>query len=128
MGKLNPFDYVNSINDKKYIFREEDEGAYNKDCCWTVTKAFANLPETLFLANLANRLGLRGKQHYDFFYYVLTKRKRFSEWHKTEKIDALEVIQEYYGCNINRAREYLKALSDNDIKTLKKKLERGGKP
>jgi hypothetical protein len=62
---------------------------------------------------------------YDYYLYGLSKNKRFSKWIKPEESDNLSIIKEYYGYSDKKAREVLLILSENQIKILKNKLNKG---
>jgi len=64
---------------------------------------------------------------YDFFINILRPRKRYSKWFKRESNDDLDAVAEYFGYNYVRAKEALDVLTDDDIKKLKQKLQKGGK-
>ena len=67
------------------------------------------------------------KLQYDFFINILRPRKRYSKWFKRESNDDLDAVAEYFGYNYVRAKEALDVLTDDDIKKLKQKLQKGGK-
>jgi hypothetical protein len=46
---------------------------------------------------------------------------------KASKIDDLEYVKEYYGYSNEKAKSALKLLNDEQIKTIKDSLNKGGK-
>jgi hypothetical protein len=54
------------------------------------------------------------------------KRKRFSKWHKSNSDEDLQAVIDYYGYSVNKAKEALKILNDEQLVTIKTKLMRGG--
>jgi len=48
------------------------------------------------------------------------------KWLKPETVDALQLIQEYYGYSIEKARQVLPLFSDAQLLVLKEKLNKGG--
>ncbi len=64
------------------------------------------------------------KLQYDYYFYSVSKKKRFSKWVKPEKLKDIEVIKEVYGYSDTRAREVLDLVP---IEELYKFIEKGGK-
>ena len=56
----------------------------------------------------------------------IRKNKRFSKWHKAEKSELLEIVMEFYGYSIKRAKEVLPLLTTEDIEQMKIVLDKGG--
>ena len=110
------FDYISSINEKKYIFDEEDCSDYIEAI---VNRAFSLSPDTLFLAAEADRLKLKKRQHYDFLFYTIDKGKRFPKWAKFEKEENLDLISDHFYINTQKAKKALKCLTENDIEEIK---------
>jgi thiosulfate reductase cytochrome b subunit len=54
-------------------------------------------------------------------------RKRFNKWIKAEKIEAIEVIKEYYGYSTEKARQVLPLLDESKLDYLRTKLIKGGR-
>jgi hypothetical protein len=57
---------------------------------------------------------------------IVQPRKRYNKWLKPEKLENLELVQQYYGYSIKKARHVLALLNDSQIKTIKEKLFKGG--
>ena len=57
---------------------------------------------------------------------IIRKNKRFSKWHKAEKSELLEIVMEFYGYSIKRAKEVLPLLTTEDIEQMKIVLDKGG--
>ena len=64
---------------------------------------------------------------YQFLINIVRKKKRFSKWIKKEKIEAIDIIKEYYGYNTDKARQVVSILSKEQIDDIKSKLYKGGK-
>ena len=80
------------------------------------------------LVNEMNKLHhLDKKLQFDFLLNSVRTRKRFAPWLKEEKIDNLECVKEYYGYSNEKAKSALKILNDEQIKTIKDSLNKGGK-
>ena len=126
---VNPFDYINAINNGKHIIRDSDnkelaEKDYNP---FLTNRSFSYFRDTIIIANEMNsKSNLLKLQQYDFYINTVRPKKRFSKWAKQEKDLSLDIIVEYYKCSFNKAKQILKLLSDDDLKEMKKKLEKGG--
>ena len=126
-NNISPFDFVNSINDTKVniIVDKWSEEEYNP---FIVNKALSFTPDTVIYANEMNSRPHLGKAlQYNFLINIVRKKKRFSKWIKKEKIEAIEIIKEYYGYNTEKARQVVSILSKEQIDNIKSKLYKGGK-
>ena len=125
--KLTPFDYINMINLKTAI-PETLEG-YEQ---FITNKNYAQFLETVLYANEINT-DCDPQLNFDFYYYALPKKKRFSKWAKRTKIvnskkDVLNNIIEHYNCSMEKAQEIYNILEyDNLLKTFNAQVDKGGK-
>ena len=125
--KISPFDFVKSINDTKenLIIDDWSEDQYN---AFIVNKALSFTPDTIIYANEMNsRPHLEKVLQYQFLINIVRKKKRFSKWIKKEKIEAIDIIKEYYGYNTDKARQAVSILSKEQIDDIKSKLYKGGR-
>ena len=126
----NPFQYLETINTTKTnLMRssENDELAERGYNPFLVNRGLSYFPDTISYANEMNlNHELDSKLQYEFLLNVVRKRKRFSKWHKKEEDEVLDVITEYYNCNLTRAREYKKILTDDQLNEIRAKLVKGG--
>ena len=124
---MNPFDYLNSINDtkKNVIIDDATEKTYNS---FMVNRSLSYFNDTVVLANEMNRYHhLDNKLQFDFLINIVRKKKRFSKWLKPEENAEIEVIKEYYSYSNEKAKQIHSLLSRDQINELKKKVNRGGK-
>ena len=127
MGKMNPFEYLNAINMTKKDIMVDDiaEKEYNS---FMVNRGLSYFRDTVIYANEMNKNHhLDNRLQFDFFINIVRKKKRFSKWNKTETVDDLDIVKEYYGYSNEKARTALKLLSPNQINEIRKKVYRGGK-
>lgn len=112
------FDYVKSINEKKYIDDVDfDPKEYNK---YIVIKAFSYFVDTVLIANELDSINVSDeRQHYDFLYHIINKRKRFSKWFKMNRDESIALIQKYYGCNASKAQEIVGILTTEQLDYIK---------
>ncbi len=132
MSDLSPFDFINSVSrDKKDLIRnhpeltpEQAEKQYNP---FMVNRGLSYFPDTVLHANEMNRLpGAFKEAQYRYYLTVLRPNKRFSKWHKAEKNNDLDLIQELYSCNRRIATGYLKLFTEEQLAELRKTGEAGG--
>ena len=122
-------DYLKEINtDKTPLMDSEDEMWEKKYPPYIVNKCLAPFLDTIHLVNEMNvNCHLDHKLQFDFLLNSLRARKRFTPWLKASKIDDLEYVKEYYGYNNEKAKSALKILNDEQIKTIKNSLDKGGR-
>lgn len=124
---ISPFDFINAIHHSKDALIVDDwsEKQYNP---WLINKGLSYGADTVIYANEVNsRPHVPARLQFDFLINTVRPRKRFNKWLKPETVDALETVQEYYGYSIDKARQVLPLLSDVQLETIKKKLNKGGK-
>ena len=122
-------DYLNAINTtKENVMDTEDEMWEKKYPPFIVNKCVAPFTDTLILVNEINRLHHLDKRlQFDYLLNSIRPRKRFTPWVKANKLDDLEYVKEFYGYNNEKARVALSILNDEQIATIKRKLNKGGK-
>ena len=93
-----------------------------------VNKCVAPFPDTIHLVNEMNiHQHLDSKLQFDFLLNSLRPRDRYTPWLKAKKIKNIEYVKEYYGCSNEKAKVALDVLNDEQIKTIKNSLSKGGK-
>jgi len=124
---MNPFDYVNSINytKKDIMVTPGDEKGY---ASFMVNRSLSYFSDTVVIANEMNKFHhLDSRLQYQFLINIIRKRKRFSKWVKPELENDLESVKTYYGYSNEKARQILSLLSPSQIKTIKEKVNKGGR-
>ena len=127
---MNTFDFVNDINfGKKDIITDSAnpelaEKTYNP---FLTNRALSYFPDTIQFANMMNKNShIDHLLQYSFLLNIIRKRKRFSKWFKKNDDDVLEMVIEYYGYSVNKAKEALKILTDDQLEKIKEKMTKGG--
>ena len=122
-------EYLNAVNHtKEPLMDTEDEVWEKKYPPFIVNKCIAPFQDTIMLVNEMNRLHhLDKKLQFDFLLNSVRTRKRFAPWMKANKISNLEYVKEFYGYNNEKAKVALTILNDDQIATIKQKLNKGGK-
>jgi|TARA_B110000967_G_C18833399_1_gene535289 hypothetical protein len=122
-------DYLNAINHtKEKLMDTEDEEWERKYPPFIVNKCLAPFPDTILLLNEINQYpSIDKKLQFDFLINSLRPRKRFTPWVKAKKLEDIEYVKEFYGYNNEKAKVALTILNDDQIATIKQKLNKGGK-
>ena len=120
---MNPFELIKSIsNDKKDIL--ENEKDYN---AFMVNRGLSYFPDTVIYANEMNKFHhLDGRLQYQFLINTIRKRNRFSKWNKSSESEDINAIKLYYGYSNEKARDVLPLLSNENLKTIRGRIQHGG--
>lgn len=124
---ISPFDFINAIHHTKenLIVDDWSEKQYNP---YIVNKGLSYGHDTVIPANEMNsRPHLDKILQFHFLINIIGSKKRFNKWVKAEKIDDLEVIQEYYGYSTQKAKEVLKLLNPQQLDIIRTRTMKGGK-
>jgi NADH:ubiquinone oxidoreductase subunit len=125
---MSPFDFINAINDtKKNLF--EDPQASKDYSSFMINRGLSYFPDTVLYANEMNQHStIPVDWQFFFFLNTIPKKKRFSKWSKKDKeTKSIQLVKEYYGYSNERAKEALSVLTDNQLKMIEEKLEKGGR-
>jgi hypothetical protein len=123
-------DYLNAINlSKKNLLDTDDEDWEKKYPSFIINKCLSMHYDTLMQANEMNGYHfLPKKLQFNFFINSIRKKKRFGgKWLKSNQLKNLDYIKEYYGYSNEKAKTALNILSKEQIETIKKRLDKGGK-
>jgi len=125
----NLFDFLNEINlTKKDLIREDPlvEKDYNP---FMINRGLSYFADTVMYANEMNRhSGIPKIWQNDFFLNTITRKKRFSKWHKKDtESKSLQLVMEYYKYSTEKAKEVLGILTPEQLKMIELKLYKGGK-
>lgn len=124
---MNPFDFLNSINDNKQDLFEDPtaEKDYNS---FMVNRGLSFFPDTILYANEMNKFADAPKKwQYHFLLHSIPKKRRFSKWHKKEAAtELIQLIVDHYKYSEKRAIEVLSILSLAQIDEIRKSHEKGG--
>ena len=122
-------DYLNAINHtKEKLMDTEDEEWERKYPSYIVNKCLAPFQDTILLVNEINQYpSIDKKLQFDFLINSIRPRKRFTPWLKAKKLENIEYVKEFYGYNNEKAKVALTILNNDQIATIKQKLNKGGK-
>jgi len=117
-----PFDLIKHLSEKTSL--EYDIKDYQP---WMINKGFSNVLTSIFFAELMNQYSHLDKDiQRDFYFYGLSKGKRFGAWNKRNINTDVELIMQYYSVNTKVAESYLKLMTDADIIQLRESMIKGG--
>ena len=122
-------EYLNAINfTKKNLMESDDELWKKKYPAFIVNKLLSAFSDTIMLVNEMNKHHhLDKKLQFDFLLNSVRTRKRYVPWMKAKKLKNIECVKEYYGYSNEKAKSALNLLNDEQIKTIKDSLNKGGK-
>ena len=122
-------DYLKAINKTKEKLMDTNDAMWEKRYApFIVNKCLAPFPDTVHLVNEMNMSHhLDSKLQFDFLLNSLRSRDRYTPWLKAKKIKNIEYVKEYYGYSNEKAKVALDILNDEQIKTIKDSLSKGGK-
>lgn len=122
--KTTPFEFIESIQTKNYLFQERNAKHYvpfvvNMGLSQHVQNIGYVFEATILQANLSGlHIEFANQLQYDYLFHSIRKGKQFSKWAKVEQYDNLELIQETYKVNRDEGIKILAMLSDEDIQKL----------
>ena len=120
-------DWMNSINQTKKSLIDEDPDLETKYPPYIVNRCLSGHVDAIMFANEMNMNNhLDKKLQYDFLLNTLRSKKRFSPWIRKDELKTLECIKSYYGYSNEKARQVLSILTEDQITSIRKKLDTGG--
>lgn len=120
------FDFLNDITLGKENLMD-NEAAERLYPAYMVNRGLSQHQDTILYAAEMNKYPqLDKKMQHDFLFYAIPARKRMSKWAKKVDPVALDAVKQVYGYNDEKAKAAIEVLTDEQIKTLKKRLETGG--
>ena len=123
---MNPFDFVNSINQSKKDLLSDPEVSETDYVPFVVNKTLSYSPETLLYANEMNRYPfVDNKLQYHYLLNTVRPGKRFAKWVKRENVEDVEAVKQFYGYNIEKAQQALSILTVDNLNYIKQKLQSG---
>ena len=123
-------EYLNSINSTKTNLMDTQDPLWERKYpSFIINKCLAptGKHECLIVNEMNLHTHLDNKLQYDFLLNSLRREKRYAPWMKASKSKNLEYVKEYFGYNNEKARSVLNILNDEQIATIKEKLNKGGR-
>ena len=121
--------YLKSLNETKENLMESDDPMWEKKYSpFIINKCLAPFNDTIMLVNEMNqRHHLPPKLQYEFLLNTIRSKKRYAPWVKGDKLKDLEYVKEYFGYSNEKAKAALRILDNEQIKTIKDSLNKGGR-
>ena len=120
-------DWLNSINSTKKNLVEEDPDCIKKYPPYIINRCLSGHLDCIMYVNEMNmHIDLDNQLQYDFYLNTLRSKKRFAPWIRKEELKNLECIKSYYGYSNEKAKQVLPLLTEEQITTIRNKLEVGG--
>lgn len=124
--KYGIFDLLNDLTQKKdNEWTEEVEKVYNP---WMINKGLSQQSDCVMFANEMNlHHRLPKKAQFEYYNQVLRKyRRKGAKWPKPDDDADILMIMEIYNYSRQRAKETIKVLTPDQIKTLREQSNKGG--
>lgn len=127
---MNVFDFVNAINfTKKDLMTgtENDELAEKSYVPFIVNRGLSYFPDTILYANEMNiHNHLDNKLQFHYLINTIRPKKRFSKWAKKQEDNDIEAVKAFYGYSNAKAEQAVSVLSPEQLKEIKRRLNKGG--
>jgi hypothetical protein len=123
------FDFLNAINDNKKDLLREDPLTEKDYVPFMINRGLSYFPDTIMFANEMNAAADTPKQwQFDFYRIGISKRKRFSKWHKRDQLEEdVKLIMKEYDYSHHKALQIIDLLNETQLKHLREKYSNGGR-
>lgn len=120
---MSPFEFIKSISSTKKDIMENEKD-YN---AFMINRGLSYFPDTVIYANEMNKFHhLDSRLQYSFLINIVRKRNRFSKWNKSIESENINAIKRYYDYSNEKARDVLPLLSNENLKTIRGRINHGG--
>jgi len=122
------FDYLNAITYNKKDVIGDDPMAEKFYSPYHVNKTLSQNEDCILYVNEMNlRPTTDKKLQFDFLINNIRKRFRKAEkWLKSESLNDIECIKEYYNYNEEKARQVIGILSESELTMIREIIYKGG--
>ena len=124
---MNPFDYVNAIlYTKKDVMQENsNERDYSP---FLTNRALSYHRDSIFAAQQLNLIpGIDNRLQFRYLINTIRPMKRDKkQWAKKKENNDIDAVIEYFGYDHKQALVAISILSKDQLKQIKRKLEKGG--
>ena len=125
---MTPFDFLNAINEnKKDLF--VDPQAEKDYTPFMINRGLSFFADTILYANEMNmRVLIPAKWQFDFLKNSISKKKRFSKWHKRDATpEQVKLVMKHYKYSEKRAMEALNVMTPKQVIELQQAYDQGGR-
>ena len=127
---MNPFDYLNAINDTKQNVIEDSDNPELAEKLYPpylVNRGLSFFIDTVYLANEMNRHHhLENKMQFDFLINIVRKKERFSKWFKAQPDEEVQAVTDHSGYSQDNARQVVDLLTKEQITQIIERQRKGG--
>jgi hypothetical protein len=129
---MSPFDFVKDIQGpKKDLVRTSDsspEEALKVYHPWVINRAMSFYVDSILYANEVNmNPHIDRLMQHDYYLHSIRSMRRSHSWIKTvEPTEDVRAVMEYMGISSNRAKEYVRVLTPDQLHEIKTRTLKGG--
>lgn len=122
--KVTPFEFIESIQVKKYLIDDKNASHYNPHI---VTMGISQFVQNIGYAYEASKLQslvsglhteLANKLHYDYLFHTIREGKQYGKWAKVEKYEHLDLIMKTYSVNRDEGINILNRLTQDEVQQI----------
>jgi len=127
---MTPFDHIKAITETKentVLGTDNDDLAQKSYEPFIVNRGLSLFPDTVLYANEMNRLALLEKApQFLYLLNIIRPRKRYEKWIKKTAMDDEKIVADYYNISLRKAKDAIKVLTPDHVKTMRQLLDTGG--
>ncbi len=121
---MTPFDVIKHITTGEKLPEDFTLSLYSP---FVVNRGLSFYWDTCLVANELNiKTGIPKEAQLIFLNQIVSKRKRWSKWHKEKKSAKIKVLQELYGYSTLKSKEALSVLTPEEFLEVKRLLPKTG--
>jgi len=120
----NFFKAISHVKDDEFTDAE-----FEKDYVpFLVNRSLSFHADAVLVANELNtRPFIDNKNQFRFLSLIVPERKRNPVWTKQTKDKDLKLVSDHYGVSLEKAEIYMKILSSEELESIKKEMNTGGR-
>jgi hypothetical protein len=123
---VSPFDFIKSVSNTKKDLMKDNPDNVKAYKAYVVNHGLSFYPDTVLIANDMNMYpDIPVEAQYYYLMGAIRKGNRYSEWHKSKKNDDLDLVQKVYQVRRDIAKQYLKLLTEDNLKKLRELTDTG---
>lgn len=121
------FEYLKAVSMTKSVAHLEDVDFDDHYIPWLINRGLSYHQDAVLAANSMNeRPWLSPALQFRFLLNTLRARSRFSAWLKRSDSEDVVLVAEYYGCSVRHAHSLLTFHSDDQLRCIRARLNKGG--
>lgn len=121
---MTPFDIVKSISQTKEDLSKEEKFKENYNQ-YIINRALSRFTDCIMVVNDINMYPyISDDMHYCYLINSIRPRHRYKPWLKQDENKDIDMIMNYYKCNVKRAKEMLSLLDEKQLKDLRNYIDK----